>query len=87
MQTFAHQAVLAMRNARLFSEVDHKGRELALAHDTVQRQAAKGNHNHSYNNLTDRPIEICTSDTRPADPPALLAARIIWTADEKQATG
>ena len=41
MQTFAHQAVLAMRNARLFTEVDHKGRELALAHDTVQRQAAK----------------------------------------------
>jgi adenylate cyclase len=41
MQTFAHQAALAMRNARLFTEVDHKGRELAQAHDTVQRQAAK----------------------------------------------
>jgi class 3 adenylate cyclase/HAMP domain-containing protein len=41
MQTFAHQAVLAMRNARLFTEVDHKGRELATAHETVQRQAAK----------------------------------------------
>ena len=26
--TFAHQSVLAMRNARLFTEVDHKGREL-----------------------------------------------------------
>jgi class 3 adenylate cyclase/HAMP domain-containing protein len=41
MRTFAHQAVLAMRNARLFSEVDHKGRELAAAHDTVQQQAAQ----------------------------------------------
>jgi class 3 adenylate cyclase/HAMP domain-containing protein len=41
MRTFAHQAVLAMRNARLFSEVDQKGRELASAHSTVQQQAAK----------------------------------------------
>jgi class 3 adenylate cyclase/HAMP domain-containing protein len=41
MQTFAHQAVLAMRNARLFTEVDHKGRELAIAHETVQHQATK----------------------------------------------
>ena len=28
MKTFAHQSVLAMRNARLFTEVDHKSREL-----------------------------------------------------------
>src|ERR1700730_14388566 len=41
MRTFAHQSVLAMRNARLFSEVDHKGRELASAHSTVQQQATK----------------------------------------------
>ncbi len=41
MKTFAHQSVLAMRNARLFSEVDAKGRELATAHTTVQQQAAK----------------------------------------------
>jgi class 3 adenylate cyclase/HAMP domain-containing protein len=41
MRTFAHQAVLAMRNARLFSEVDQKGRELSIAHSTVQQQAAK----------------------------------------------
>ena len=41
MRTFGHQAALAMRNARLFSEVDHKGRELASAHATVQQQAAK----------------------------------------------
>jgi class 3 adenylate cyclase/HAMP domain-containing protein len=41
MQTFAHQSVLAMRNARLFHEVDQKGRELASAHDTVQKQAGK----------------------------------------------
>ncbi len=31
MQTFAHQSVLAMNNARLFREVDQKGRELAVA--------------------------------------------------------
>ncbi|MFH1340530.1 MAG: adenylate/guanylate cyclase domain-containing protein [Pseudomonadota bacterium] len=41
MKTFAHQSVLAMRNARLFTEVDAKGRELATAHATVQQQAAK----------------------------------------------
>jgi class 3 adenylate cyclase/HAMP domain-containing protein len=41
MRTFAHQAVLAMRNARLFTEVNHKSRELASAHGTVQQQAAK----------------------------------------------
>jgi class 3 adenylate cyclase/HAMP domain-containing protein len=41
MSTFAHQAVLAMRNARLFTEVDQKGRELSLAHSTVQQQAGK----------------------------------------------
>jgi len=41
MQTFAHQAVLAMRNARLFHEVDRKGRELATAHGIVQQQADK----------------------------------------------
>jgi class 3 adenylate cyclase/HAMP domain-containing protein len=41
MRTFAHQSVLAMRNARLFSEVDHKGRELAEANRVVQQQADK----------------------------------------------
>jgi class 3 adenylate cyclase/HAMP domain-containing protein len=41
MKTFAHQAVLAMRNARLFSEVDHKSRELETAHNTVRQQADK----------------------------------------------
>jgi class 3 adenylate cyclase/HAMP domain-containing protein len=41
MKTFAHQAVLAMRNARLFSEVDHKSRELLTANDTVRQQADK----------------------------------------------
>jgi class 3 adenylate cyclase len=41
MKTFAHQSVLAMRNARLFSEVNRTSRELASAHSTVQQQAAK----------------------------------------------
>jgi class 3 adenylate cyclase/HAMP domain-containing protein len=41
MRTFAHQAVLAMRNARLFTEVNQKSRELASTHATVQQQAAK----------------------------------------------
>ncbi|MBR0931291.1 adenylate/guanylate cyclase domain-containing protein [Bradyrhizobium sp. 62B] len=39
MRTFANQAVLAMRNARLFTEVDHKGRELGAANETVRAQA------------------------------------------------
>ncbi|MCK1361188.1 adenylate/guanylate cyclase domain-containing protein [Bradyrhizobium sp. 199] len=41
MRTFANQAVLAMRNARLFTEVDHKGRELEAASETVRAQADK----------------------------------------------
>ena len=44
MRTFANQAVLAMRNARLFTEVDQKGRELGLAHTTVQEQAEQLRH-------------------------------------------
>ncbi len=41
MKTFAHQAVLAMRNARLFTEVDHKSRELQDANGIVSQQARK----------------------------------------------
>ncbi len=41
MRTFAHQSVVAMRNARLFHEVDQKGRELASAHAIVKSQADK----------------------------------------------
>src|SRR6201996_3950543 len=41
MRTFAHQSVLAMRNARLFSEVDQQGRELASANSVVREQADK----------------------------------------------
>jgi class 3 adenylate cyclase/HAMP domain-containing protein len=41
MKTFAHQSVLAMRNARLFTEVDHKSRELETANATVRQQADK----------------------------------------------
>jgi class 3 adenylate cyclase/HAMP domain-containing protein len=41
MRTFANQAVLAMRNARLFTEVDQQGRELASANAVVSEQADK----------------------------------------------
>ncbi|MET3912891.1 class 3 adenylate cyclase/HAMP domain-containing protein [Bradyrhizobium sp. S3.3.6] len=41
MRTFANQAVLAMRNARLFTEVDHKSHALETAHETVRAQADK----------------------------------------------
>ncbi|WP_439395842.1 adenylate/guanylate cyclase domain-containing protein [Bradyrhizobium sp. PMVTL-01] len=41
MRTFANQAVLAMRNARLFTEVDHKSHALEAAHETVRAQADK----------------------------------------------
>jgi class 3 adenylate cyclase/HAMP domain-containing protein len=41
MKTFAHQSVLAMRNARLFSEVDRKSHELEAANSIVREQADK----------------------------------------------
>ncbi len=41
MRTFAHQSVLAMRNARLFTEVDQQGRELVSANSVVREQADK----------------------------------------------
>lgn len=41
MKTFAHQAVLAMRNARLFTEVDQKSHALEEANSTVREQADK----------------------------------------------
>ncbi|MEN3349879.1 MAG: hypothetical protein V7632_3514, partial [Bradyrhizobium sp.] len=41
MKTFAHQAVLAMRNARLFTEVDQKSHALEEANTTVREQADK----------------------------------------------
>ena len=41
MRTFANQAVLAMRNARLFTEVDHKSHALETANATVRAQADK----------------------------------------------
>src|SRR5258708_1281818 len=41
MKTFAHQSGLAMRNARLFSQLDHKSRELETANSTVRQQADK----------------------------------------------
>jgi class 3 adenylate cyclase/HAMP domain-containing protein len=41
MRTFAHQSVLAMRNARLFTEVAQTGRELASANEVVREQADK----------------------------------------------
>lgn len=41
MRTFANQAVLAMRNAHLFTEVDHKSHALEAAHETVRAQADK----------------------------------------------
>lgn len=41
MRTFANQAVLAMRNAQLFTEVDHKSQALEAANTTVRAQADK----------------------------------------------
>ncbi|WP_027577485.1 adenylate/guanylate cyclase domain-containing protein [Bradyrhizobium sp. WSM1743] len=41
MRTFANQAVLAMRNAHLFTEVEHKSHALEAAHETVRAQADK----------------------------------------------
>lgn len=44
MQTFAHQSVLAMTNARLFLEVDQKGRGLAIASQHKSQFIANMNH-------------------------------------------
>jgi len=44
MQTFAHQSVLAMANARLFREVDRKGRELAIANNHKDQFFANMSH-------------------------------------------
>ncbi len=44
MQTFAHQAVLAMRNARLFRAVEENGRQLALASEHKSRFFANMSH-------------------------------------------
>jgi signal transduction histidine kinase len=44
MQTFAHQSVLAMKNARLFREVQQKGRELAIANEHKSQFFANMSH-------------------------------------------
>jgi signal transduction histidine kinase len=44
MQTFAHQSVLAMNNARLFREVEQKGRELAIANEHKSQFFANMSH-------------------------------------------
>ncbi|MGB2596985.1 MAG: ATP-binding protein [Pseudolabrys sp.] len=44
MQTFANQSVLAMKNARLFREVDQKGRELAIASEHKSQFVANMSH-------------------------------------------
>ena len=44
MQTFAHQSVLAMKNAGLFREVHQKGRELAIANEHKSQFFANMSH-------------------------------------------
>ena len=44
MRTFADQSVLAMNNARLFREVEQKGRELAIASDHKSQFFANMSH-------------------------------------------
>jgi signal transduction histidine kinase len=44
MRTFAHQSVLAMKNARLFREVEQKGRQLAVANEHKARFFANMSH-------------------------------------------
>jgi signal transduction histidine kinase len=44
MQTFAHQSVLAMKNARLFRQVQQKGRELATANEHKSQFFANMSH-------------------------------------------
>ena len=44
MQTFAHQSVLAMNNARLFREVEQKGQQLAIANEHKSQFFANMSH-------------------------------------------
>jgi signal transduction histidine kinase len=44
MQTFAHQSVIAMANARLFREIEQKGRELAIANSHKDQFFANMSH-------------------------------------------
>jgi signal transduction histidine kinase len=44
MQTFAHQSVLAMHNARLFHEVEEKGQQLAIASEHKSQFFANMSH-------------------------------------------
>ncbi|WP_245276348.1 sensor histidine kinase [Methylocapsa aurea] len=44
MQTFAHQSVLAMHNARLFRQVEENGRQLAIASEHQSRFFANMSH-------------------------------------------
>ncbi len=44
MQAFAHQSALAMKNAQLFRQVEHKGKELAVANDHQSRFFANMSH-------------------------------------------
>jgi signal transduction histidine kinase len=44
MQTFAHQSVVAMANARLFREIEQKGRELAIANEHKSQFFANMSH-------------------------------------------
>jgi signal transduction histidine kinase/HAMP domain-containing protein len=44
MQTFAHQSVVAMANARLFREIEQKGRELAVANEHKSQFFANMSH-------------------------------------------
>ncbi len=44
MRTFAHQSVLAMKNANLFREVEQKGRQLAVANEHKARFFANMSH-------------------------------------------
>ncbi|WOJ88967.1 ATP-binding protein [Methylocapsa polymorpha] len=44
MQTFAHQSVLAMRNAQLFRQAEENGRQLAIANEHQSRFFANMSH-------------------------------------------
>ena len=44
MQTFANQSVLAIQNARLFREIDEKGRQLEIASEHKSQFLANMSH-------------------------------------------
>jgi hypothetical protein len=60
---------LTQANTHQSPDTDDADDSLHHTLGTGAHQASKGNHTHSYNDLSDVPFKLCTSTTRPSSPP------------------